>query len=95
MTRSLKLLACALYVVFATTACYPNKRVYEETEPHETNKNVTLIAVSNVPNTPYKLMEYEVIYDTNRVVRCISLKHTSFNTRFAQNSLSCDWERSR
>ena len=96
MSRSLKLLACMLYVTFATTACHPNVQTHEtvDSSPKKDGK-VKLIGMGSVPNTAYRLLEYEVQYDTNRVVRCISLKHASHNRYFEQNSLSCDWNRSR
>lgn len=95
MTRSLKLLACALCVVFTTTACHPNAQTHDSDAPiQKADQKVRLVSAGGVPNTTYTLFEYEVRYDTNRVVRCISLKHASHNRYFEQNTLSCDWERS-
>ena len=96
MSRSLKLLACMLYVTFATTACYPTTQTSNEdaARPHG-NKNVTVVVVSDIPETAYKLVEYEVLYDTNRVVHCIGLKANSVTESIRQTSLNCDWERSR
>lgn len=97
MSKSLKLLACALYITFATAACHPNVQTHDNSvsPPPKEEGKVKLIGMGGVPNTAYTLLEYEVQYDTNRVVRCISLKHASHNRYFEQNSLTCDWGRSR
>lgn len=96
MSKSLKLLACALYITFATAACHPNVQTHDSDAPvQKADQKVKVVSAGGVPNTAYTLFEYEVQYDTNRVVRCISLKHASHNRYFEQNSLTCDWERSR
>lgn len=96
MSKSLKLLACALYVTFATTACHPNSQTHDRDLPvQKDEQKIKVISVNGVPKTAYRLVEYEVQYDTNRVVRCIGLKSTDYNMRYQQNSLTCDWERSR
>lgn len=96
MSRRLKVLACLLCVTFATAACYPTTRTSNKdvVQPH-VDKNVTVVAVSDIPETAYKLVEYEVLYDTNRVVHCIGLKANSVTESIRQTSLNCDWERSR
>lgn len=96
MSRHLKLLACMLYVTFATAACYPIAQTSNKdaVRPHA-DKNVTVVAESDIPETAYKLVEYEVLYDTNRVVHCIGLKAKSITQHVTQTSLNCDWERSR
>lgn len=96
MSKSLKLLACALYVVFTTAACHPNVQTHDSDLPvQKDEQKIKVISVSGVPKTSYLLVEYEVQYDTNRVVRCIGLKSTDYNRGYQQNSLTCDWGRSR
>ena len=97
MSKSLKSLACTLYVVFTIAACHPNVQThdYAVSPPTKEEWKGKLIGMGGAPNTAYTLLEYEVQYDTNRVVHCISLKHASYNRYFEQNSLTCDWERSR
>lgn len=94
MTRSLKLLACMLYVTFATAACHPNVKTHDDADssPKEEQK-VKIVSVGDVPNTAYRLVEYEVLYDTNRIVNCLALKSPTEYVK--QTSLICDWERSR
>lgn len=97
MSKSLKLLACALYITFTTAACHPNVQTHDDgaSYPSKEEGKVKLIGMGGVPNTAYTLLEYEVQYDTNRVVRCIGLKSTDYNRGYQQNSLTCDWGRSR
>ena len=93
MSKSLKLLACALYVVFTTAACHPNVQTHDANAPEQKdNQKVTVVSAGGVPNTAYRLVEYEVQYDTNRVVHCLGLK--SNYERVTQTALTCDWERS-
>lgn len=94
MSKSLKLLACMLYVTFATAACHPNVKTHDDADssPKE-EKKVKIVSVADVPNTVYQLVEYEVQYDTNRIVKCLALKSPTQYVK--QTSLSCDWERSR
>lgn len=94
MTRSLKLLTFMLYVTFATTACHPNVQTHDDNAPaQKVDQKVRVVSVSDVPNTAYQLVEYEVQYDTNRIVNCLALKSPTEYVK--QTSLSCDWERSR
>lgn len=97
MTRILKLLACLFYATFATTACSPTAQTSSKDTPPNSSadNNMKVIAVSNIPEAGYKMVEYEVLYDTNRVVHCVGLKSTKISSNFEQNSLSCDWGRSR
>ena len=93
MSRSLKLLACMLYVTFATTACHPNVQTHDADVPdREADQKVTVVSSGGVPNTAYRLIEYKVRYDTSRVVHCFGLK--SNYERITQTALTCDWERS-
>jgi len=94
MTKSLKLLACLLYVTFATTACHPNVQTHDSPVSPKVDDKVTIIAASDLPDAPHELVEYKVVYDTNRVVRCLGLKSRTVNQNFERNSLTCDWERS-
>lgn len=93
MSRRLKLLAYLLYVTFATTACRPTTQTCNEdaVQPH-CNKNVTVVVVSDIPETAYKLVEYKVLYDTNRIVNSLALKSPTEYVK--QTSLSCNWDRS-
>lgn len=95
MSKSLKLLACMLYVTFATTACHPNVQTHDDSFDKERfNKNVTRVAVSSVPNKPYVMNEYAVRYADGRLVHCLALEFKP-PVGFAQQiSLSCDWGRS-
>ena len=94
MSKSLKLLACALFVVFTTTACHPNVQTHGSDSPvQKADQKVEVVSVGGVPNTTYRLVEYKVMYDTNRVVRCLGLKSSYEHVK--QTSLTCDWERSR
>mgnify|MGYP000973639761 CR=1 FL=1 len=96
MMRSLKLLTCAFCVTLATTACSPTAQTSgKDAANSSADDNMKVIAVSDIPGTSYKMVEYEVMYDTNRVVHCVGLKSTKISSNFEQNSLSCDWERSR
>lgn len=93
MSKSLKLLACALYVAFATAACHPNAQTHDSNAPEQkADQKVTVVSAGGVPNTTYRLVEYKVKYDTNRVVHCLGLK--SNYERVTQTALTCDWERS-
>ena len=93
MSKSLKLLACALYVVFTTAACHPNVQTHYANAPEQKDdQKVTVVSSGGVPNTAYRLVEYKVQYDTNRVVHCLGLK--SNYERVTQTALTCDWERS-
>lgn len=94
MTRSLKLLACALCAAFTTTACHPNVQTHDgDASVQKADQKVKIVSVGGVPNTAYTLFEYEVRYDTNRVVRCLGLKSPYEYVK--QTGLTCDWERSR
>lgn len=94
MTRSLRLLACMLYVTFATAACHPNVQTHDGDVPiQKADQKVKVVSVGDVPNTAYRLVEYEVQYDTNRIVNCIALKSPTEYVK--QTSPTCDWERSR
>lgn len=95
MSKSLKLLACMFYVLFTTAACHPNVETHDAPVSPKVDDKVTLIAVGNLPDAPHELVEYEVVYDTNRVVRCLGLKSRTVNQNFERNSLTCDWQRSR
>lgn len=93
MTRNLKVLACMLYVTFATAACHPNVQTHDGDAPEQkADQKVTIVSSGVVPNTAYHLIEYKVQYDTNRVVHCFGLK--SYYERVKQTSLTCDWGRS-
>ena len=94
MSKSLKLLACMFYVLFTTAACHPNVQTHDNADstPKEEQK-VKVVSVADVPNTAYRLVEYEVQYDTNRIVNCLALKSPTEYVK--QTSLICDWERSR
>lgn len=95
MSRSLKLLACMLYVTFATTACHPNVQTHDDSFDKERfNKNVTRVAVSSVPNKPYIMNEYAVRYADGRLVHCLALEFKPPVGSAQQISLSCDWGRS-
>lgn len=95
MSRSLKLLACMLYVTFATTACHPNVQTHDDSFDKERfNKNVTRVAVSSVPNKPYIMNEYAVRYADDRLVHCLALEFKPPVGSAQQISLSCDWGRS-
>lgn len=95
MSRSLKLLACMLYVTFATTACHPNVQTHDDSFDKERfNKNVTRVAVSSVPNKPYVMNEYAVRYADGRLVHCLALEFKPPVGSAQQISLSCDWGRS-
>ena len=93
MSKSLKLLACALYVVFTTAACHPNVQTHDSDAPvQKDDQKVMVVSSDGFPNTAYRLVEYKVKYDTNRVVHCLGLK--SSYERVTQTALTCDWERS-
>lgn len=95
MSKSLKLLACALYVVFTTAACHPNVQTHDDSFNKERfSKNVTRVAVSGMPNKPYVMNEYAVRYGDNRLVRCLALEFKPPVGSAQQISLSCDWGRS-
>jgi hypothetical protein len=94
MSKSLKLLACALYVVFTTAACHPNVQTHDSDAPaQKAYQKGKVVSAGDIPNTAYRLVEYKVMYDTNRVVHCLGLKSQYEHVK--QTSLTCDWERSR
>lgn len=89
MTRSLKSLARMLYGTFATTACRPNVQTHDDDAPTQTvGRKVKVVSVGDVPNTAYQLVEYEVLYNTNRSVNCFTLKPPT--EYVIQTSLNCD-----
>lgn len=95
MTRSLKLLACALYVTLTTVACHPNSQTHDDSfDKEQFGKNVKRVAVSAVPNKPYIMNEYSVRYDSGRQVHCLALEFQPPVGSAQQISLSCDWGRS-